>query len=221
MKQTGKLGWVALFAFAMAYVEAASVVYLRRIYDITDLIRDVAPYDRALSPVEVGREAATLVMLAAVGWAVGRTWRSRVGFAFFAFGAWDIFYYVWLRMMIGWPTSLLDPDILFLIPLPWWGPVLSPVLIALLAVAGGAAAIVQEDRGRAVRLGVAEWACLALGAAAVLYAFMADALAILPAGAEALSALRPTAFRWPVYLAGLALMTWGVFRAIRAGASED
>jgi hypothetical protein len=215
MRQIGKLGWVALFALAMAYVEAASVVYLRRIYGITDLIRDVAPYDRALSPVELGREAATLVMLAAVGWAVGRTWPSRAGFAFFAFGAWDIFYYVWLRLLIGWPASLLDPDILFLIPLPWWGPVLSPILIALLAVAGGAAAIAREDRGRAIRLGIPEWASLGLGALAVLYAFMADAIAILPASAEALSDLRPTPFKWPIYLAGLALMTWGVFRATR------
>ncbi len=220
MRQSGKLAWVAVFAFAMAYVEAASVVYLRRIYDITDLFRDVAPYDRVLSPVELGREAATLIMLAAVGWAVGRTWQSRVGFAFFAFGVWDIFYYVWLRLLIGWPTSLLDPDILFLIPLPWWGPVLSPILIALLAVAGGAAAIAQEDRGRTISLGIPEWASLALGAAAVLYAFMADALAILPAGAEALSALRPTPFRWPIYVAGLALMAWGVFRATRAGAAR-
>ena len=122
--------------------------------------------------------------------------------------------------MIGWPTSLLDPDILFLIPLPWWGPVLSPILIALLAVAGGAAAIAQEDRGRAIHLGIHEWASLALGAAAVLYAFMADAVAILPAGAEALSTLRPTPFRWPIYLAGLVLMAWGVFRATRAGAGR-
>ena len=27
----------------------------------------------------------------------------------------------------GWPETVLDWDILFLLPLPWWGPVIAPV----------------------------------------------------------------------------------------------
>ena len=41
-----------------------------------------------------------------------------------AFGIWDIFYYVFLKIIYDWPKSLFDWDILFLIPLPWWGPVI-------------------------------------------------------------------------------------------------
>jgi len=70
--QAKKLWWVGLFAIAMAYVESTTVVYLRRIYGISDLILDIPPFDPALAPIEVGRELATLVMLLAVGWAFGK-----------------------------------------------------------------------------------------------------------------------------------------------------
>ena len=64
------------------------------------------------------------------------------------FGVWDIFYYVFLRVLVTWPASLLDWDILFLIPLPWVGPVLAPVLIAgmdALALVHQEAALSHED----------------------------------------------------------------------------
>lgn len=213
--QARRLGWVAIFALAMAYLEAAVVVYLRRIYGITDLVRDVAPYDPCLAVTEAGREVATLVMLLSVGLAAGRSIQARLGFALFAFGSWDVLYYAWLRLLLGWPRTLLDPDILFLIPLPWWGPVLSPLLIALLAAASGALAVVYDDRGHALRPGPAGWGALGAGVLALLYAFMADALRALPASPEALSRLRPTAFDWPVYSAGLSAMAFSLWRAAR------
>jgi hypothetical protein len=198
----------------MAYVEAAVVVYLQRALGVADIVSDIPPYDPAIALTEMAREAATLVMLLAAGWAAGRTRRARLGLAFYAFGLWDILYYVWLRLLIGWPDSLFDWDLLFLIPLPWWGPVLSPLLIALLCAAGGALAVVADDRGGRARAGAREWTALAAGALAVLYAFMADALLALPATPEELNALKPSRFRWPIYLAGLAAMTWAVARAL-------
>jgi len=213
--QIRNLRWVALFALAMAYIEAATVVYLRRVFGITDLIRDGSALDPFIARVELGRELATLLMILAVGWAAGKSRQSRLGFAFFAFGLWDILYYAWLKVFLGWPESLLTPDILFLVPLPWWGPVLGPVLVALLCMVGGALAVRADDLGRTLRPGLPEWLAAVAGAAAVLYAFMADALAALPADAETLNRLRPTPFNWPVYLAGLALMTWSVWRVTR------
>lgn len=206
---------MALFAVAMAYLEAAVVVYLRRIYGIADLVRDIAPYDPSLAALEVGREAATLVMLVAVGLAAGRSARSRLGFALFAFGLWDILYYAWLRILIGWPRTLLDPDILFLIPLPWWGPVLSPVLIAVLSVAAGWLAVARDDRDLRFDPGPAGWAALGAGILAALYAFMADAIRALPASPEDLTRLRPSPFPWPIYSAGLLLMAFALWRAAR------
>jgi len=143
----------------------------------------------------------------------GKRFQSRLGFAVFAFGVWDIFYYIWLRIFIGWPQTLLDPDPLFLIPLPWWGPVLAPVLIAALMVLGGALAVIGNDRGQTVRLQPADWALFIMGNLVMLYTFMADALAILPADSQTFSQLRPTNFNWAVYLVGLSLVTFSVWRA--------
>ena len=67
------------------------------------------------------------------------------GYAALAFGAWDIFYYVFLRLISGWPRTLLDWDILFLLPLPWWGPVLAPVSIALVMILWGTLATQSDD----------------------------------------------------------------------------
>ena len=213
-----RLAPVALFAAAMAYAEAAVVVYLRRLVGVVEPWLDPGIYDPTIAGIEVVREAATLLMLAALGWACGRTAQTRIGYALFAFGLWDILYYVWLRVLLGWPASILTPDILFLIPLPWWGPVLTPVLIALLLAGAGAAVVALDDRGRAVRVGRLDAAMTACGVMLVLYAFMADAIAVLPATAETLSGVRPAGFRWGIYAAGLALMTGGIVRPILAAA---
>lgn len=213
--QRARLWPLAGFSVAFSYVEAAVVVYLRRVLGVTDIIRDVPPLDTVIAATEIAREAATLVVLLAAGWAAGRNLQTRLGFAFFTFGLWDIFYYVWLRVLLDWPVSFLDPDLLFLIPIPWWGPVLSPLLVALLAMIGGARAVAADDRGWVVRPRALEWGILAAGTLAVLYSFMADALAILPATAEELNRLRPGRFNWPIYLAGLAFMSWSVLRATR------
>jgi hypothetical protein len=213
MKSLDRRFWaLAVLAIAFAYVEAAVVVYLRGWWGIENLILDIPPLDRSIAATELGREVATLVLLMAAGWAVGRTTPSRWGFAFFAFGVWDIFYYAWLKVLIDWPSSLLDTDILFLVPLPWWGPVLSPVLIAILCIVGGYLAVSAEDRGQAVHPTRLHWVSTMSGIGVVLYTFMADAVAALPATAEELNELRPTEFQWPVYLVGLAAMIWPVLR---------
>ena len=124
-----RLRWliVAAFAIAMAWVEAASVFYIRALVDrIEPYQANPLPINEALSNVELWREASTLVMIAALGLLAGRTWRRRAGYAALAFGIWDICYYVFLRLISGWPRTLLDWDVLFLLPLPWWGPVLAP-----------------------------------------------------------------------------------------------
>ena len=219
--QTRRLAWISVFALAMAFVEAAVVVYLRRVLGVVDLLRDVAVYDPAIALTEIGREAATLLMLLAVGFATGRSLQSRSGFALFAFGIWDILYYVWLRLLLGWPRSLLTEDVLFLIPVPWWGPVLAPVLIALLATAFGAVLVARDETGRAVRFGGIEWTAVLAGMTIVLYSFMADAISALPASAEELGRLKPTAFLWPLYLAGLATMVFALWRAARPASRRE
>jgi len=211
--QAKKLWWVGLFAIAMAYVESTVVVYIRRIYGISDLLLDIPPFDPVIVPIEVGRELATLVMFMAMGWAIGRTLQTRISFAFFTFGIWDIFYYIWLRVFIGWPNSLFSPDILFLIPLPWWGPVIAPVLIACLMVVGGVLAVISEDKGRKIKFFISDWTTLIAGVLILLYSFMEDAIAIMPANVETLAQLRPTSFNWPIYILGLVITGYAVLHA--------
>ena len=211
--QSKKLWWVGLFAVTFAYVDASVVVYLRQMYGIQDLILNIPPFDPTIALVELGREISTLVMLLAVGCAAGRSLQTRLGFAFFAFGLWDIFYYVWLKLFINWPESLLATDILFLIPLPWWGPVLGPVLIAALMVIGGSLAVIADDHGNTLRLSVFEGITLLIGILVMLYSFMKDALIALPADPDTLSQLRPSTFSWQIYLFGLIVTGYVLLRA--------
>jgi hypothetical protein len=197
--------WIVVaFAIAMAWVEAASVFYIRSLVDrIEPYQARPLPINDALGQVELWREAATLVMIAAVGGIAGRTWRRRAGYAAIVFGAWDIFYYVFLRVITGWPKTLLDWDILFLLPLPWWGPVIAPVSIACLMVLWGTFAT-QSDHDTTD----ARWAAALAGIGIVmaLAVFMTDAWRALPGGRDAVLQVLPSAFNWPLFIVALLLM---------------
>ncbi len=196
---------VVLFAVAMAWAESAAVLYLRT------LVGRIEPYQSKPLPdmpglvtPEIIREAATMVMLGCVGWLAGRTWRARFGYLLIAFGVWDIFYYVFLQALTGWPRSLLDWDILFLIPLPWWGPVTTPMLVAGLMILFGTLSVRCDPPlwpGRRA-IGIS-----AAGVAILLWAFMYDALGLLWQGGN-YAAIRdslPAAFPWFLFWPGLAL----------------
>lgn len=194
---------VALFAVAMAWVEAACVFYIRALVDRIDPYQaNPLPINDALGNVELWREAATLIMIAAVGALAGRTWRRRAGYAAVAFGVWDIFYYVFLRQMSGWPRTVLDWDVLFLLPLPWWGPVMAPVGIALVMILWGTLATQTDDRAD----GRWTWAFGWTGITLALAVFMVDAWRALPQGREAVLQVLPTTFNWPVFCVALLLM---------------
>ena len=195
---------VVAFAIAMAWVESASVYYIRALVDrIEPYQANPLPINDTLGYVELWREAATLVMIAMVGTLAGRTWRTRVGYAAIAFGVWDIFYYVFLRPMSGWPKTLLDWDVLFLLPLPWWGPVLAPVSIALVMILWGTLATQSGDRKAEARW---TWTLAGAGVALALAVFMIDAWRALPHGREAVLQVLPTTFNWPLFCVALVLM---------------
>jgi hypothetical protein len=124
----GKVACLVAFAVAMAFAEAAVVVYLREIIGGGPIfpMKEIPPL---LVAVEVFREAATIVMLVSVAFLSFRGEARRMGAFLLLFAVWDIFYYVWLSVTIGWPDGIADWDVLFLIPLPWVGPVWSVLLI--------------------------------------------------------------------------------------------
>jgi hypothetical protein len=198
---------VMAFAIAMAWVEAASVFYIRALVDrIEPYQAEPLPMYEALGNVELWREAATLVMIATLGVLAGRTWRRRAGYAALAFGAWDIFYYVFLRLISGWPKTLLDWDILFLLPLPWWGPVLAPVSIALVMILWGTLATQSDDAAAGARWTFLTAALGWVGIVLALGVFMIDAWRALPDGRDAVLQVLPTTFNWPLFWVALLLM---------------
>lgn len=209
--------WVVfLFAASMAWVESACVVYLRT------LVGRIEPYQAEPLPLlphlgaaELVREAATLVMLLTVGWLAGRTRRSRLGYCIVAFGVWDILYYVFLRIIVGWPRSIWDWDVLFLLPLPWWGPVISPVLIALMMIAGGTLVSQFDQPDHPVWPGRLSWTLNAAGVILALYVFMAAPIGVLEGGAEAVRMALPTRFNWPLFVVALALMAAPIVEVCR------
>jgi hypothetical protein len=145
-------------------------------------------------------------MLLTLGMVAGRTWRARWGYAAVAFGIWDILYYVFLRMMSGWPRSLLDWDVLFLLPLPWWGPVLAPVTIALLMIVWGTIASQSRERILPAAITSKVWCLSAIGIALALYIFMADSLRQLDQLKNGMAYVLPTTFNWPMFCGALMLM---------------
>jgi len=207
---------VAIYAIAMAYVESAAVLYLRTIYGGID---PVGPRSTPFNPIpdfvwiEIGREGATMIMLGCVGFLAGRGVAGRIGMFAMAMGVWDISYYVFLWLFSGWPPTLLAPDVLFLIPLPWWGPVLAPVMSAAVMVIVGAVALARDLGDGVPPMTRASRAGLVVGVLMCLYAFMAEALhRFIEAGFEAAYYVRGGAFDWPIFCIGLvvcALAAWG------------
>jgi len=203
---------VIAYAVAMAFLESAVVVYLQRALGIDP--RTLFPVQEPalvgdLAVIEAGREAATLVMLGAVGWLAGRSGLERLAWAAVAFGTWDILYYAWLWAFIGWPPSLGTWDLLFLIPVPWAGPVWSPVTISLALVGFGLAAARRLRAGRPVRAGRAQVVAGVAGGLIVIVSFCWNAPLVMEGGV-------PTDFPWPVFATGLALAAWGAMTALRS-----
>ncbi len=141
----------AAFAVAMGFLEAIVVVYIRHLLGMVptpvDLkIEVVRQIPRWLINTERVREACTIVMLAALGWLAGRSRWERVGVFLWAFGIWDLTYYLGLYLFLRWPPSLTTIDCLFLIPVPWIAPVWLPMAAATLMAGAGAFFILRYGK---------------------------------------------------------------------------
>jgi len=197
---------VVVYAIAMAWLESAVVYYLRtHIGRVEPYQPNPLPIVGGLGPVEAIREAATMVMLLTVGMLAGRNWRARIGYSAIAFGVWDIFYYVFLKAICDWPHSLADWDILFLLPLPWWGPVWAPMAIALLMIIWGTLAS-EFEVAHSMRPLHRLWLLNFCGMAIALYVFMADCIHARHGGVDAIRNVLPQHFSSIIFCVALLLM---------------
>jgi len=219
------LFWLTVFSIAMGYMETAVVVYLREMYYPGGFGFPLKPVGYSIAVTEIIREAATIIMLAGAGVMTGRTLTEKFGNFVYSFAVWDIFYYVFLKLLLHWPDSLLTWDLLFLIPVPWVGPVICPVINSLSMILLAFVIAYFTDTGRQVKLTVKEWTLLVTGSVIVIVSYTLDYSSYILSHfsiAELLDELNrdvilsyaseyiPKHFDWWIYIAGELLILSGI-----------
>ena len=201
---------IASYALAMAYLESATVVYLQRALSITPRtlfpMRDYTSLG-GLGSIEIGREIATLVMLASVGWLVGHGATERLAWSAIAFGIWDLGYYFFLWIFIGWPTSFGTYDLLFLLPVPWVGPVWAPMIVSVALIFFGLLVVRRSKSSNSIRIRLRDGALMCAGGLVVIISFTLHFKSIIDGAI-------PTTFAWPIFLIGMGLGVLGFGEAI-------
>jgi hypothetical protein len=221
------LVWISLYAIAMGLLEAVVVVYLRELYYKDGFDFPLRPIPAFIARMEFYRELATLVMLLAAGILTGKSRLQRFAYFVLAFAVWDIFYYVFLYLFLGWPQSLSTWDILFLVPFPWVGPVWSPCLLCLIMITGSLYIIKKTNEDPEFRVRPLHWTMMIGGAAICILAFMWDYLSLKikegqywsinspDALFEDLKTYTPVSFNHPLFFTGFILMCTAIILSIR------
>jgi hypothetical protein len=210
---------LTFFAIAMGFLESAVVYYIRKLYypEGFGFPLKILPTD--IIAVEWMREIATIIMLVTVAILAGRNFMQRFASFLYIFGVWDIFYYIWLKIMLDWPATLFDWDILFLIPITWLGPVLAPVLLSITMIVFAAIIIRFEVHGYSVHLNKKEWSALILGACIVLFTFIWDYMKLIllnnvttyEQARQLIADYVPTEYNWFLFVIGEVLMLAAIF----------
>ncbi|MEK6844199.1 MAG: hypothetical protein AABX83_02115 [Nanoarchaeota archaeon] len=165
---------VGIFAAAMGFLEAVIVVYLRKLYYPQGFNFPLNNIETLILNVEWVREFFTIIMLICIGLLAGKTLYEKFAYFLYSFAIWDIFYYIWLKVILNWPSSLFTWDLLFLIPFPWTGPILAPIIYSVTITILALCIIHCEDKKLKVELNKVEWALFILGSMLILYTFLYD-----------------------------------------------
>lgn len=182
---------LSIFGIAMGFLEAIVVIYLRQIYYPQGFNFPLAPLSLQMFFVECLREICTIVMLISVGIITGKNYLQKFSYFIYTFAIWDIFYYVGLKLLLNWPPSFLTWDILFLIPLPWIGPVLVPIICSLTMIFLAGSIIWLQEKG-CTRVRLSELGLVLGGAFAIFYTFISE--------------YKPTCYNWRLFIFGEVLI---------------
>jgi len=222
---------ITIFGIAMGFLEAAVVVYLRKIYYPAGFSFPLNPYiQKNILLIEWLREICTIVMLACVGIVSAENFIKRLCYVLFAFGIWDIFYYVGLKIFLNWPQSFLTWDLLFLIPVPWVGPVLAPVICSITMIFLAVSVIfVDEKYGVLLKGKFFDWFLVILGSFIIYATFTIDftkliinggfitkfsTLATDPEFAKVVSLYKPEKFLWFPFVIGELFILISFFKVL-------
>lgn len=218
---TIKIWKTGIFALAMGFFEAILVIYIRELYYPEGFEFPLKLFDPDLFIFELIRELATILMLVCIGLLAGKTGLQQFGFFLFSFAVWDLFYYCGLKLLIGWPASLLTWDILFLIPITWVGPVLAPVICSFSMIYMATLIFAGETAKKHFRMISYEWVLIITGAVIIFISFILDYTQLLVRGGylnklsslstnqdfiNDLTSYMPENFKWSIFLLGEVLI---------------
>ena len=227
MKTTLKktIFWLTLFSLAMGYLESSVVVYLREIYYPNGFDFPLKVMSNDIVLTELLREVSTMIMLVGIAFLAGTNSKQRFGFFLISFAVWDIFYYVFLYVLLGWPPSVLTWDILFLIPIPWVGPVLSPLIITFLMLVLAALIVFFDSNGVEARIERIEWILFITGSLIIIFSWTWDycdyiisthpetsiwSVFFSTSSLEDFQNYIPQSFNWLLFAVGVLLIVGGV-----------
>jgi len=165
---------VTIFSIAMGLLESAVVIYLRKILSPEGFGFPLSPVTPDLILTELLREGATLIMLLGIGFLAGRNASERFAWFLYSFAIWDIFYYVFLWLLIGWPESLMTYDVLFLLPSTWIGPVITPVIVSTTMIGFALLILVLNRRREGIKIPGVSWLALITGSVVLILGFIWD-----------------------------------------------
>lgn len=220
------LCWITVFGIAIGFLESAVVVYLRELYYPQGFCFPLQTMQGRVGLTELLRELSTLIILASIAFLAGTSSRQRFAWFFYTFAVWDIFYYVFLKLLLNWPESLLTWDILFLLPTTWVGPVIAPVVVSFTMIVFAAVLLVIDRKQPSFRSGKLTLLLLTGGATVIFISFILDysQFMIHHCGFSGLlnealvnSAVQkyvPAKFDWWLFLPGMLLIYAGLGRML-------
>ena len=200
-----KLIWAGIFAVTMGYFEAALVEYMRELYYPEGFAFPVKGIPIPFLLIELGREIASIAMLVSVGALAGCCFIDRFAVFMYIFGVWDITYYAFLKVFENWPPSIFTWDLLFLLPIPWIGPVWAPVLVSVALIWAAICIWRRLEKGKIVKPTPMEWIGETVAGLIIFGSFISGFQVVLRKEI-------PQTFPWYIWLAG---MTIGILIFIR------
>ncbi|HNR20523.1 MAG TPA: hypothetical protein PKN75_05295 [Bacteroidia bacterium] len=218
-----KLWVITIFSIAMGLLETAVVVYLREIYYPNGFSFPLVPIENKIAITELLREAATIIMLITLGMITGKNTVEKFAWFIFSFAIWDIFYYIFLKVLLNWPATILDWDILFLIPVPWVGPVLAPCIISVLMILLAITLLRKSAENRMQSLNKTEWMLLITGSLILIFSFTIDYF-LYANSIDArdknqllaeLSKFIPQSYNWFIFAIGIIPILYATFKVYK------
>lgn len=208
---------LGIFGTAFGFLEAIVVVYLRQIYYPQGFGFPIQILPPRMISIEILREMCTMLMLISISVIAGKNLLQKICFFIFSFGVWDIFYYAGLKLILDWPHSFFEWDVLFLIPVVWIGPVLAPLIISITMILIALAFIKFQERGWVGKIKFHFWLFICIGIVLLFITFIWDYSKLIVDGGflsdiwnltenkeflEIFSQYKPTSYNWLLFSIG-------------------